>query len=171
MPVPVTIRDANHFGPLTEDRLAKLEAKLKTRLPEDYRSFLLQYNGGRPNRQRFLFTGENYNGEEQESILEWFFAVHDQPYDEDAEWEDNGDDDFMPDFAQPLDHVLEEFRSETEEADTLPIGRDPCGNLIALGLSDERAGKVYFYDYEIDLPTQLASSFTEFLEELLPTEV
>lgn len=169
--MPVTIRDANHFGPLTEERLTKLEAKLKARLPDEYRSFLLKYNGGRPDRQRFLFTGENYNGEEQESILEWFFAVHDQPYDEDAEWEENGDDDFLPYFAQPLDHVLQDYRSETTETDTVPIARDPCGNLITLGLRGERTGKIYFYDHEIDMPTLLANRFSEFLEDLLPTEV
>jgi hypothetical protein len=166
----VTIRDANHFGPLTEERLAKLEAKLNGQLAEDYRSFLLKYNGGRPDRQRFLFTGENYNGEEQESILEWFFAVHDRPYDEDAEWEENGDDDFLPYFAQPLESVLEDYRSDTTETDTVPIARDPCGNLITLGLSGTGAGKVYFYDHEIDAATLLADRFTEFLDRLLPTE-
>src|SRR5262249_61445550 len=102
-----TIHDANHVGPLTEERLAKLEAKLDARLPRDYRAFLLEYNGGRPDRQRFLFTGENYNGEEQESILEWFFAVHDQPYDEEGEWDPSSDDHFMPDFAHALESALE----------------------------------------------------------------
>ncbi len=166
----VTILDANHFGPLAEDRLAKLEAKLGARLPEDYRAFLLKYNGGRPDRQRFLFTGENYNGEEQESILEWFFAVHDQPYDEDAEWEPSADEEFLPYFAQPLESVLEEFRSESTATDVVPIARDPCGNLITLGLRGDRAGMVYFFDDEIEKPTLLANRFTEFLERLLPTE-
>jgi len=166
----VTIHDANHFGPLTEERLAKLEAKLGARLPGDYRAFLLKYNGGRPDRQRFLFTGENYNGEEQESILEWFFAVHDQPYDEDEEWEPGPDDDFLPYFAQPLESVLEEFRIESDETDVVPIARDPCGNLITLGLRGDRTDKVFFFDDEIEMPTLLANKFTEFLDRLLPTE-
>ncbi len=139
-------------------------------MPEDYRAFLLQYNGGRPDRQRFLFTGENYNGEEQESILEWFYAVHDQPYDEDEEWEPGPEDDFLPYFAQPLESVLEEFQGEAPGADALPIGRDPCGNLITVGLRGDWAGKLYFYDDEIEKPTLLAGSFQEFLDHLLPTE-
>ena len=53
-------------------------------LPDDYRAFLLRYNGGRPTLPRFTFTAD---GEEQESVLEWFLAVHDQPYEEPDDWD------------------------------------------------------------------------------------
>src|SRR5262249_51649623 len=57
--------------------------------PEDYRAFLLQYNGGGPAPCRFTCEME---GEEQESILAWFFAVHDHPDKEDEDWDPNASD-------------------------------------------------------------------------------
>jgi hypothetical protein len=62
------IRDANRYGRLSQERLKQLETRLRGRLPDDYRSFLLRHNGGRPTLSRFTFI---LDGEEQESILEW----------------------------------------------------------------------------------------------------
>jgi hypothetical protein len=154
------IRDANRYGPLSEERLARLESRLRARLPEDYRAFLLQYNGGRPAPCRFTFAME---GEEQESILEWFFAVHDQPYEEDEDWDPNAGEDLPPYFAQSLEEVRKDFRSEMQRAKVLPIGRDPSANLICLGYAGKWAGKVYFFDHDMGMLVPLAGSFSEFL--------
>jgi hypothetical protein len=162
--VAIEIRDANRFGPLTAERLATLERELKVPLPADYRDFLLKHNGGRPDLQRFTFTPEG--DEEQESVVEWFFAVHDQPYEPDEGWEPGEDDDFMPYFAQPLDDVWKDFRSERPGTNTLPIGRDPCANLICLGYTGAEVGRVYFYDHEVGMLYPIAATFTEFLRGL-----
>src|SRR5689334_6244861 len=118
------IRDANRYGPLTEDRLAQLEARLKARLPDDYRAFLLTHNGGRPALNRFTYE---LDGEAQESILEWFFAVHDQPYEEPDDWDPEGGG-LPPHFGQPLEEVWADLKSEKPRAGVLPIGRDPGGS-------------------------------------------
>ncbi len=157
------IRDANRYGPLSEERLAKLESKLKARLPDDYRAFLLQYNGGRPAPCRFTFAVE---GEEQESILEWFFALHDQPYEEDEDWEPDASEGLPPYFAQSLEGVRKDCRSELPKAKVLPIGRDPSGNLVCLGYAGKWVGKVYLFDHEMERLVPLAGSFTEFLAGL-----
>jgi hypothetical protein len=157
------IRDANRYGPLSEGRLARLETKLKAQLPDDYRSFLLQYNGGRPAPCRFTFE---MDGEEQESILEWFFAVHDQPYEEDEDWDPNTSEGLPPYFAQPLEEVHKDLRSELPKAKVLPIGRDPAANLICLGYAGKWSGQVYFFDHEMGMLVPLAGSFSEFLAGL-----
>lgn len=157
------IRDANRFGPLTEERLARLETRLKARLPDDYRQFLLRHNGGRPTRSRFTFIVDE---EEQESILEWFFAVHDQPYEEDEEWDPETSKELPPHFAQPLEDAWCELRSELPKSGVLPIARDPGGNLVCLGYAGKRAGKVFFFDHEMEALVPLADSFTEFLNGL-----
>jgi hypothetical protein len=158
------IRNANQFGRLSEKRLEQLEKRLRGRLPEDYRSFLLRHNGGRPTLSRFTFP---LDGEEQETILEWFFAVHDQPYEEPEDW---SPDDWDPDsgelppyFGQSLEEVWADLRSEKPRAGVLPIGRDPGGSLICLGYAGKRVGKIYYYDHETDSFINLADSFTDFL--------
>jgi hypothetical protein len=156
------IRDANRYGSLSEERLAKLEARLKGRLPEDYRAFLLSHNGGRPTLCRFTFP---VDGEEQASILEWFFAVHDQPHEEPDEWDETGGG-LPPYFGQPLEEVWADLRSEKPKAGVLPIGRDPGENLVCLGYTGKRAGAVWWYDHETESFTRLADSFTGFLSSL-----
>jgi hypothetical protein len=107
--------DTNRCGPLTEERLQRLEGRLKARLPDDYRAFLLRHNGGRPTLSRFTFS---VDGEEQESIVEWFFAVHDQPYEEPDDWDPDGGE-LPPYFGQPLEDVWADFRSENPRVGVL----------------------------------------------------
>lgn len=135
------IRDANRFGPLTEDRLEMLEAELNGHLPDDYRAFLLQHNGGRPTLSQFTFE---VDGKVEESVVEWFFAVHDQPYEEAEDWNPNGGE-LPPYFGQSLEAVWADFREEKADAEVLPIARDPCANLISLGYAGEWAGAVWWY--------------------------
>ena len=111
---------------------------------------------------RFTVTVE---GEEQESILEWFFAVHDQPYEEPDDWDpDSGE--WPPHFGQPLEEAWADLRSEKPRAGMLPIGRDPGGSLVCLGYAGKRSGQVWYYDHETESFSQLAGSFTEFLSSL-----
>src|SRR5262249_37691565 len=134
----IHFRDTNRYGRLTEERLSQLETRLKSKLPEDYRQFLLWHNGGRPTLSRFTFQAE---GEEQESILEWLFAVHDQPYEEPKDWDPESGE-LPPHFGQPLEAVWDDLQSEKTRAGMLPIGRDPGGNLICLGYTSKRAGRI-----------------------------
>lgn len=158
----VEFRHTNRYGPLTEDRLSRLEARLKTRLPDDYRQFLLRHNGGQPTLGRFRYE---IDGEPQESILEWLFAVHDQPYEEPDDWNPEGGG-LPPYFGQPLEGVWADLRSEKPKAGILPIGRDPGGNLIGIGYAGKRAGVVWLYDHETESFVRLADSFTAFLASL-----
>jgi len=158
----IEFRNTNRYGPLTEERLSRLEARLKVRLPDDYRLFLLAHNGGRPTLSRFTFEVE---GEKQESILEWLFAVHDQLYKGPEDWDPTSGD--LPlHFGKPLESAWEALRSEKPEAVVLPIGRDPCGNLICLGYASKGAGQIWFYDHETESFTRLADSFSDFLGTL-----
>jgi len=156
--VSVSIHDSNRYGALTEERLAQLEERLGQRLPEDYRAHMLAHNGGRPAEEGFAFFNEGL-GAPDRSILSAFFAIHDGAY-----------DDSTPEgcLGQPLEDVWECCAEELEEPATLPIGRDPCGNLICLRYSGEKAGRIFFYDHETETPSPLADSFSAFLASLTP---
>src|SRR5262249_27987740 len=106
------------------------------------------------------------DGEEQESVLEWFFAVHDQPYEEDEDWDPRAGEGLPPYFAQPLEAVLKDFRSNLPRAKVLPIGRDTSANLICLRYAGKWAGKVCFFDHDMAVLVPLAGSFAEFLAGL-----
>lgn len=68
------IEDSNRFGRLAEEPLAAFEASLGGRLPEDYRAFLLEHNGGRPRPATFTISkGEG------ETNVHTLYGLHDGP--------------------------------------------------------------------------------------------
>src|SRR5688572_2713309 len=54
------IVNSNPFGPLPPDRLEAFEARIGDRLPEPYRSFLLEHNGGVPANQSRIYGGQAF---------------------------------------------------------------------------------------------------------------
>jgi hypothetical protein len=135
-------------GPAVSDAdVAGLERFLGSRLPPEYRTFLLQYNGGRPKRTAFpvpthpegsidleLFFG--LTRDEATSNLEWNYKKH------------------RPALGKHL----------------LPIARTPANDLVALGLSGDKRHAIVFYDAIEDDPKarlhDVAGDFTKFMASL-----
>jgi hypothetical protein len=149
----VVIRDANRFGPLTEERVSEFEQELRAALPEEYRLFLLRHNGGIPDREAFDVPGEDGG----ERPFHCFFALHDRPW-----------DDSTPEGSQgfPLQAALADFRSEGGPAEVLPIGKDWSGSYVCLGLAGADRGRVLYYDHEMEQFVPLADSLSAFLDGL-----
>jgi cell wall assembly regulator SMI1 len=137
----------------TDDDIRSLEQKIGFPLPQDYRQFLLQYNGGVPKPERFAFR---IPSGEQVSLVRVFFSLDENdPY---------------YNLLRKLS-VNEGYIPES----CLPIGEDPFGNLILLELSKSHQGNVYFWDHESeggddlrDNMALIAGNFTEFTRLLLP---
>ena len=140
-------------GPLSEDELKKLEAKTSA-LPEDYRQFLLKYNGGD-------ISPDCFNSAEGESVssVRSFLGIHD-------------------DRTCNLYRYLETYENRLPKR-FLPIAFDSFGNLICLSLFGADRGAVYFWDHELEADedenespetaeniTLLSTSFSGFLESL-----
>jgi hypothetical protein len=73
-----------------------------------------------------------------------------------------------------LDSVLKDFAREMPDHEVLPIGRDPCANLICLAYAGKLAGHLFFYDHEVRALFPLAKSFDKFLaglREAVPEEL
>jgi hypothetical protein len=147
------MRDTNRFGPLSETRLAAFEAELGIALPEEYRAFLLQHNGGVPSRVTFDVPGEDGG----ERPFHCFFAVHDGPW-----------DDSTPEGSQgfPLQAALADFRDETGRDDVLPVGKDWSGSYVCIGLAGDDRGRVLYYDHEMEQFVPLADTLSRFLAGL-----
>lgn len=132
------------FESITEEEILSLEKKLKSRLPQDYRDFLLAYNGGSPNPNVFFISPK-----QQESNLSILFGITSKKaYDL---WTN------ALDAYEDMDRTL------------LPIGEDPGGNQIYMSLHPDTYGCIYFRDHELPAPDSLfpiAASFTELLQKL-----
>ena len=146
-------------APSKAGAIAELERKIGAVLPEDYRRFLDQYDGGFPEPPRFRIT---WKGQP------WARRF---PYDDVSIF-------FGPSRASPSNLVIEWERfKDRVPRDTLPIGMDPGGSLILLGISGPRRGEVLFWasDYEVEEGEEpddrnvgfVAPSFTAFLDALV----
>lgn len=134
---------------LTEELVQAFERQHKCKLPADYREFLLEHNGGFPTPDCVLV---DESGRRTVTDVFCFFALGDERPWASVEWN--------------LDTLAARLPK-----DTLPIGRDSCGNLWLIGLGGEQAGAVYFWDHgtylnvvENDLASwpRIATSFGEF---------
>lgn len=149
----VSITNANQFGPLNEERLVRFERDLGMALPEEYRTFLLRYNGGIPDREEFDVPGEDGG----ERPFHCFFALHDGP------WDDSTSEGSV---GFPLQAALADFRSEGGQKDVLPVGKDWSGSYVCIGLAGYERGRILYYDHDMEELLPLADSLSTFLTGL-----
>lgn len=136
--------------PLQAADMERVEKRLGTRFPEDYRKFLLKFNGGHPEPCSFRFKGAD--GFENESLIGRFYAIHDEK-----------DDNFE------TTHTF--FKNNGRiPPNVAPIAYDPFGNRVCISLSGPDRGTVYFWDHELELERPgyqnlafVAKNFTEFI--------
>ena len=148
MPVPMS-------GPPTqptEEELRLLEEELGVRLPDDYRAFLVKFNGGRPEPNWFPVQGELGMGG-----VDLFLGVRGA-----GDWDD---------LLTAKRRLLERM-----PAHMLPIADAECGNVICLSLGTSDSGSVYYWDHELEadegeVPTysnlfKVADSFSAFFDSI-----
>ncbi|MDP8942618.1 MAG: SMI1/KNR4 family protein [Actinomycetota bacterium] len=139
--------------PASPQAIEQVERSLDIVLPEDYRRFLRQQNGGylEPNaheqgrgvRVRYLYSADPTGDEHLDDLesVAWLYSP-----------EGEADDELDPGF--------------------LPIGEDDGGNLICLKVSGDDYGAVYFWEHEVlpesDAYTRIADSFEAFFAGLRP---
>ena len=134
-----------------EQSLNALEARIGSKLPDDYRAFLQEFNGGRPNPRDF----DALDGDEGSSVR-FFFTL----------------DETESHYC--ILRKLEVF-SERIPGGTLPIGCDSFGNLVLIDVGARSNGTVYFWDHENenmdgdphwDNVYPVALSFSDFIRAL-----
>ncbi len=142
------IKNPNQYGGLSETYLNSFELKINAILPNQYRTFLLNFNGGCPSPCSFDITGNDG------STLHSVYGLH-----------------AGPDYCQLL-KMYEIFKKRIPKA-FLAIADDPFGNQICIGLKGKYFGKVYFWDHEQESLffknkgiSFIANSLDQFLEGL-----
>ena len=145
---------------LSDDRpspadIATFEVTIQGKLPDDYREFLLNENGGRPEPRVFHFKTRDGLGEDL--AVHFFFGLH-------------------AGQLGSLKRIWIAFKSRLPIG-YLPIAKDSFGNLIVLKIMGDGMGSIHFWDHEQengDLPTLgnisfVANSFSEFIDALEPS--
>jgi len=151
----IKIEKSNEFGKLAPEKLDEFEQTHGFKLPDDYRSFLLEFNGGYPIPEIIDFI---QYGKSQSDIVNYLCGIHNGEYWASLEWHIN-------------------ILKNRVPSGFIPIGDDPGGNAYLLGVVDEHFGKVYFWDHENEAEifdkepdfknmSFIANSFTEFINKL-----
>lgn len=135
----------------SEASLREFEHRLGKTLPDDYRRFLAEFNGGRPIPRNF----DAIDGDDG-SLVHFFFTLDSNaPY-------------------YQLTKKIETYAMRVPDG-LLPIACDDFGNLVLLDIGAKRVGDVSFWDHERentegdpywDNISLVASSFTEFVNSL-----
>lgn len=134
-------------GGTTESQVRAFEADLGVALPVDYRRFLLEHNGGSPIICCFDVPGWG------DSLVNEFYGLGFSDY-------------------RSIDRAIERRVDVLSTTQTIPIGYDPGGNGIFMGVGPANFGVVYFWDHEEEdgALIQLAPSFEAFIEGLCADE-
>lgn len=138
------------FPPVTLGGIAGVEQRLGVDLPAEFRSFLLETNGGQPTPSQFTLAAID-----EEALVDFLYGVSPVREPGDLEYEFNSLKDDLP-------------------ARWLPVGHDPGGNLILVSLEEGTRGAVYYGDTAMFLEAsgpgrnvyKVAQDFGAFLNSL-----
>ncbi|TCS96550.1 SMI1/KNR4 family protein [Hazenella coriacea] len=143
--------DINGFGKATQDMIDRFEHHIGFSLPEDYKAFLRQYNGGLTSVRYCNFFVNELNEEIPLNVLYGLGVDYEQA---DLQvWYDEYKDDLLP--------------------NSLIIGNDPGSGMIVL-VNDLEGSGVYYWDHswyfeqsdEEQNSYKIADSFQSFLDGL-----
>lgn len=144
----MSIEKPNEYGPVSEDELKEFELRIGAMLPDQYRRFLLEHNGGKPVPSDFHLPGNNVSG------LHHVYGLHQGP-----------------DYRD-IQSAYKVFKGRVPK-EMLAIAEDGFGNQICIGLKKKHVGKVYFWDHEecglffkSHETILLASTFDGFIDNL-----
>jgi hypothetical protein len=108
----------------TEEDVRKFEEKVGFTIPSDYRNFLLEKNGGIPNKT--IISVPNIG----EKVVQSFYALTN------------------PVSTFTLSHLAKVYKNRLPSG-MLPIADDPAGNIFITELiAGKDFGKIYFLDHE-----------------------
>lgn len=115
----------NEFGKLQIKTLEDFEELNEIKLPNDYREFLIKFNGGGPYPNGVALQ---YG----DTDVQYIFGMHDGP--------------FYSNFFAYLDAYVDRVPTGY-----IPIANDSGGNLFIMSLRPENFGEISFWRHEFEL--------------------
>ena len=135
-----------------EDKISAFEERFNISLPEQYRSFLLKYNGGITPETEFKYKRTAID-------IRAFYGI--------------GQSIDYYSFDNIFENILKDILPLALFIDNgiLPIAEDSFGNYITIGIDGENTGKVFFCDHEKGMKTKLLTeTFSGFLQKCKSNE-
>ena len=136
--------NSNKYGELKLGVLEEFEQNLGTRLPHDYREFLIKHNGGKPTPNAYDIPNNGSSG------LHHSYGLHEHNH-------------------ADLREIKKTYCNRISD-DLLPIFDDAFGNEICIGIGKENYNKVFFWMHDKPLGednfVKISDSFSEFLNKL-----
>lgn len=138
------------YGKLNEEELIKFQNEINFELPDDYKNFLINFNGGVPEERYSTFMVDSIN---QEIGLQVLYGLNLEDGLDLREWYDEYQDDLLP--------------------NCIMIGHGLGFGFIILMNSPEKSG-VYFWDnsFELDESSEdenvykISDTFKKFLDKV-----
>lgn len=144
-------------GKIALQAIEGFETAIGKKLPDDYKTFLLTFNGGKPGSNEFPIPDQ-----QNAAGVDLFYGILEK-----REWGD-----------------LRLRRAELNDRvpkDVLPIGDASCGNVVCLSLQPKTFGQVFFWDHELEAEEgetaifsnlfRIGNSFSDFFESLKKFDV
>lgn len=137
--------------PINEQDIIELENYLECTFPDDYKSFLLKYNGGEPDKTLIYFGNEG-------GIIDVFLGINKE-------------------YCYSIKRKNNMFIGRVP-SNTIAIASDPGGNLFLISIRGDDYGQIYFWDHEFEVDwnsgqeadysnlTFVAKSFTDLINNL-----
>lgn len=146
----------NSVAKISNSELSKIEKKLGLKFPEDYKSFIINANGGVPERDMLYDFYDEVTEIENTSVIRRFYSICND------------------DYKYNLEKILNTMREEQAIAkDMLPIADDPLGNLLCISVGERDYGAVYYLNHEFEdietgflMKSKIADSFSDFINSL-----
>jgi len=121
--------------PLTSEAISLFEQETKRPIPEPYKALLLRVNGGQLPGTATVFRYRLPGGKEVEGALRALLGI-DAPHE-----------------FRDLRHHLELYAAPARiPMDLYPVGTDYGGNLVLMGFTGPRLGRMYFWEHELEAP-------------------
>lgn len=134
---------------ITEIDLINIEKRLKTQLPEDFKTHYLKFNGGEPEKTLWIDKDNRFENIE---IRDFISLLYNQDFKDD------------PAFSLP-ERVIEEWENKEVPVNLIPFAMDWLGNYICINKKDH---KIHYFDRDKEPETDvlICSSFQNFIENL-----
>lgn len=152
----------NCQAPINVEDITLFEKIIDNSLPKDYSSWLLKYNGGKPEKESTFKITDNFHENDGYESVKYFFAIC------------NND-------TYSLEAKYYNYQNRIPK-ELIPIANDPFGNKVCLGIKGKHFNKVYFWDHENEVMEDnqepwwdnvylIANTFADFINKLFYAEV
>lgn len=134
---------------ITEIDLINIEKRLDTKLPEDFKTHYLKFNGGEPEKTLWIDKDNRFENIE---IRDFISFLYNQDFKDD------------PAFSLP-ERVIEEWENKEVLVNLIPFAMDWLGNYICINKKDH---KIHYFDRdkEPQISTLISPTFRAFIEIL-----